>query len=94
MSKIKDLVLITLFCFCISGTGMAQDITVVVKGLAWDSDSWGFAFYQNLSKPKAMLKAARRGARVTVEGRPDVFAITGEGVNLSLHLQRRNRLLN
>jgi hypothetical protein len=79
MNKLTGLILMTIFSFCISGPGMAQEVTVVVKGLAWDSDSWGFAFYQNLSKQQAIQKAARRGARVSVDGRPDVFAITGEG---------------
>jgi hypothetical protein len=79
MNKMTGLILMTVFSFCISGPGMAQEVTVVVKGLAWDSDSGGFAFYQNLSKQQAIQKAARRGARVSVDGRPDVFAITGGG---------------
>ncbi len=79
MNKLTGLILMIVFSFCISGPGMAQEITVVVKGVAWDSDSGGFAFYQNLSKQQAIQKAARRGARVSVDGRPDVFAITGGG---------------
>jgi hypothetical protein len=58
---------------------MALEVTVVVKGFARDSNSWGFAFYQNLSQQQAIQKASRRGARVSVDGRPDVFAISGEG---------------
>ena len=79
MNKLTGLILMIVFSFCISGPGMAQEVTVVVKGLAWDSDSGGFAFYQNLSKQQAIQKAARRGARVSVDGRPDVFAITDGG---------------
>ncbi len=79
MNKLTGLILMTVFSFCISGPGMAQEVTVVVKGFARDSNSWGFAFYQNLSKQQAIQKASRRGARVSVDGRPDVFAISGEG---------------
>ncbi len=79
MNKLTGLILMTVISFCISGPGKAQEVTVAVKGLAWDSDSWGFAFYQNLSMEQALQKAARRGARVSVDGRPDVFAITGGG---------------
>ena len=79
MNRLIVLLLVTIFSFGFSGVSVAQEVTVVVKGSSWDSDSWGFAFYQNLSKQQASLKAARRGARVSVDGHPDVFAISGEG---------------
>ena len=79
MNRLIVLSLVTIFSFGYSGVSVAQEATVVVKGSSWDSDSWGFAFYQNLSNQKATLKAARRGARVSVDGHPDVFAISGEG---------------
>ncbi len=79
MNKLIALTIVTIFSFGFSAISMAQEVSVMVKGLAWDSDSWGFASYQNLSKQQGILKAARIGARVSVDGRPDVFAITGEG---------------
>jgi hypothetical protein len=79
MSRLIPLTLVAIFSFGFSGSGMTQEITVVVKGLAWDSDSWGFAFYQNLSNQQGILKAARTGARVSLDGHPDVFAISGKG---------------
>lgn len=84
MNRLQTLALVTIFCLGFSGAGLAQEVTVVVKGLAWDSDSWGFAFYQNLSKQQGILKAARTGARVSLDGRPDVFAISGEGGKFEL----------
>jgi hypothetical protein len=79
MNRLIVLIIVTLFSFGFSVTSMAQEVQVLVKGMAWDSDSWGFAFYQNLSMEQGIQKAARTGARVTVDGRPDVFAISGEG---------------
>lgn len=67
-------------------TAEAQEVTVLVKGSVWDSDSRGFAWYQRLSKEQGTIKSARRGARVSVDGRPDVFAITGEGGAFELTL--------
>lgn len=84
MNRLITLTLVTIFSLGFAGAGMAQEVTVVVKGLAWDSNSWGFAFYQNLSNQQAILKSARRGARVSVDGRPDVFAISGEGGKFEL----------
>jgi hypothetical protein len=86
MSRLIALTLVSILGFGFSSSGAAQEVTVVVKGLAWDSDSWGFAFYQNLSKQQAILKSARRGARISVDGHPDAFAITGEGGKFELTL--------
>jgi len=55
------------------------DVTVTVKGESWDSDSSGFAYFGGLSKDEGKIKAARRGSRVSVDGQPAAFAITGPG---------------
>ena len=64
----------------------AKEVTLMVKGSVWDSDSRGFAWYQRLSKEQGTIKAARRGARVSVDGRPEVFAISGTGGKFELTL--------
>jgi len=61
------------------GTAMAQEVPVVVKGSSWDSDSRGFASIGGLSKQVGTENAARRGARISLDGQPDIFAISGEG---------------
>ncbi len=66
------------------GLLQAGDVSLVVKGSVWDSDSRGFAWYQGLSKEQGTIKAARRGARVSLDGRPDVFAISGTGGHFEL----------
>lgn len=86
MSRLIALILVSILGFGFSSSGAAQEVNVVIKGLAWDSDSYGFAFYQNLSKQQAILKSARRGARISVDGHPDSFAITGEGGKFELTL--------
>lgn len=63
---------------------LAADVELVVRGTVWDSDSRGFAWYQNLNKEQGTLKAARRGARVSLDGRPEVFAISGKGGSFEL----------
>ena len=65
---------------------MAQEVTVVVKGSSWDSDSRGFASIAGMSRAAGTEKAARRGSRVSVDGRPDIFAISGEGGAFELTL--------
>lgn len=62
----------------------AGEVSLIVKGSVWDSDSRGFAWYQGLSKEQGTLKAARRGAHVSLDGRPDVFAISGTGGRFEL----------
>ena len=61
------------------GLLLAAEVDLIVKGTVWDSDSRGFAWYQRLSKNQGTIKAARRGARVSLDGRPEVFAISGKG---------------
>ncbi len=86
MSRLIALTLTTIFTFGFSGTGMAQEITVVVSGSSWDSDSRGFANIIGMSLAAGTEKAARRGSRISVDGRPDVFAISGEGGAFELTL--------
>lgn len=86
MNRLVALTLVTIFAFGSSDVSIAQEITVVVKGSSWDSDSGGFAWYQRLSKQQGTIKAARRGARVSVDGLPDIFAISGEGGKFELTL--------
>ena len=79
MNRLVALTLVTIFAFGSSDVSMAQEITVVVKGSSWDADSRGFASIAGLSKKQGTVKAARRGSRVSVDGLPDIFAISGEG---------------
>lgn len=79
MNRVIALTLVTIFGFGFSGTSMAQEVTVVVKGSSWDSDSRGFANIAGLSVTAGTEKAARRGSRISVDGRPDIFAISQEG---------------
>jgi hypothetical protein len=71
---------------CLPGIAMAQEVTVVIKGTSWDSDSRGFASIGGLSKQQGTKKAARRGSRVSVDGRPEVFDIAGPGGDFELTL--------
>ncbi len=66
------------------GLLQAGEVSLVVRGSVWDSDSRGFAWYQGLNKEQGTLKAARRGARVSLDGRPDVSAISGTGGRFEL----------
>jgi hypothetical protein len=63
---------------------VAQEVTVTAKGLSWDVDSSGFGFYQGLGKRKNTEKSARRGSRISVDGQPDKFVITGPGGKFEL----------
>jgi hypothetical protein len=65
---------------------VAGEITVVVKGSSWDSDSRGFASIAGMSVSAGTEKAARRGSRISVDGRPEIFAISGEGGAFELSL--------
>ena len=79
MNRIIVLALVSIVSLGFSSTGMARETTIVVKGSSWDSDSRGFANIIGMSVQAGTEKAARRGSRVSVDGRPDVFAISGEG---------------
>ncbi len=67
-------------------TATADDhgITVTVKGESWDADSRGFAYIAGLSKQEGEQTSARRGSRISVDGRPDIFAISGPGPGFEL----------
>ena len=78
MNKLIALTLLTLMSLCFSSLGTAQEVTVVVQGASWDSDSRGFASIGGLSKQQGTKLATRRGSRVSLDGRPDIFAISGE----------------
>ena len=56
-----------------------QGVSVTIKGESWDSDSGGFAYFGGLSKKEKEVTSARRGSRISVDGHPDKFAITGPG---------------
>jgi len=79
MNRLIVLTLVTIISVGFSGVGMAQGTTVMVKGSSWDSDSRGFASIGGLSVQQGTRLAARRGSRVSLDGHPDIFAITGAG---------------
>ncbi len=59
-------------------------VVVAVTGETWDADSRGFAYINGLSVSEGTEKAARRGARVSVDGRPAAFAVSGPGGRFAL----------
>ncbi len=61
-----------------------QGVLVTVKGESWDADSRGFAFIAGLSKKEGEQTSARRGSRISVDGWPDKFAISGPGPGFEL----------
>ena len=84
MKRILAIAIFSSLLSTLSGPLLAKDFTLIVKGSVWDSDSRGFAWYQQLSKEQGTLKAARTGARVSLDGRPDLFAFSGTGGNFEL----------
>ncbi|MHC4221928.1 MAG: hypothetical protein ACYST9_05860 [Planctomycetota bacterium] len=78
MKRLIVLALVTIITFGFSGIGMAEEFNVVVTGSSWDSDSRGFASIGGLSVQQGTKLATRRGSRISVDGRPDVFAISGK----------------
>jgi hypothetical protein len=67
--------------------GMAAEVSIVVKGSSWDADSRGFASIGGLSAEQRIQTSARRGSRVSVDGRPELFAIAGEGGEFELNFK-------
>jgi hypothetical protein len=61
-----------------------QGVSITVKGESWDVDSSGFAYFGAFSKEEEELTSARRGSRISVDGRPDIFAIAGPGPGFEL----------
>lgn len=84
MKILSTLALVVITIIGFAGVAVAQEVTVVVKGSSWDADSRGFAYYLGLSVKQGTEKAARRGSRVSVDGQPDKFAISGEGGEFEL----------
>jgi hypothetical protein len=91
LSMIATLAIGSMLVFGFANIGMAQTgagddkgVTVSVKGESWDADSRGFAFYGVLSKTEGEKTSARRGSRISVDGRPDKFAIAGPGPGFEL----------
>lgn len=64
-----------------------KSVMLNVKGETWDSCSRGFAFFGGLSKEEAEQTAARRGARVTIDGQPSASAVSGPGPQFELSFE-------
>ena len=79
MMRIFIYLTLTLAILGISLGAMAQETTILVKGSSWDSDSRGFAGIAGLSKEQGSKLATRRGSRVSLDGRPEIYAISGQG---------------
>lgn len=91
MSKVTLIATALMCAVGLSGTGVAQTdtgdtqgVSVTVKGESWDADSRGFAFIAGLSKKEGERTSARRGSRISVDGQPDKFAISGPGPGFEL----------
>ncbi len=91
MSKVTFLATVLMFAVGFVGVGVAQTVTgddqgvtVTVKGESWDADSRGFAYIAGLSKKEGERTSARRGSRISVDGQPDKFAISGPGPGFEL----------
>ena len=78
MNRLMVLTLVTIITIGFSSTGVAQEVTIEIKGSSWDADSRGFASIGGLSEKQRTQTAARRGSRVSVDGHPDIFAIAGK----------------
>lgn len=84
MKRLLALTLGLVAVISFQGAAIAQEVMVTVKGSSWDSDSRGFANIIGLGMEAGTIKAARRGSRVSVDGQPDRFAISGEGGEFEL----------
>ncbi len=84
MKKMFGILMSVLVTINVTGAVLAQEVSLTVIGSAWDSDSRGFASIGGLSVTQGTEKAARRGSRISLDGRPDVFAISGEGGKFEL----------
>lgn len=91
MSKVMHLATALMFAVGLAGIGVAckvtedtQGVSVTVKGESWDADSRGFAYIAGLSKKEGEQTSARRGSRISVDGQPDKFAISGPGPGFEL----------
>ena len=91
MNKAMLFAPIFIFAVGLSGIGVPQTanaddhgVTVTVKGESWDSDSRGFAYFAALDKKEREVTSGRRGSRISLDGRPDIFAIAGPGPGFKL----------
>ncbi len=91
MNKAKLFVPIFMFAVGLSGIGIPQTanadnhgVAVTVKGESWDSDSRGFAYFAALDKKEREVTSGRRGSRISLDGRSDIFAIAGPGPGFKL----------
>jgi hypothetical protein len=84
MNKLIVLTLLACPGLLFSSNITAQEVTVIVKGSSWDSDSRGFANIQGLSVNAGTEKAARRGSRVSLDGHPEIYAISGQNGEFEL----------
>lgn len=73
----------------IAAHAAGEEVTVTVNGETWDADSRGFAYINGLSVAEGTEKAARRGARISVDGQPDKFAVSGTGGTFALEFRTR-----
>ncbi len=78
MIRVIALTLILIAGPAFFGSAVAAEVTLVVKGSSWDSDSRGFANIAGLSVAAGTEKAARRGSRISLDGRPEIYAISGQ----------------
>ena len=79
MQKVISLSIYLFFISSLPGLANAGEVSVVIKGSSWDSDSRGFASIIGMSLAAGTEKAARRGSRISVDGRPEISAISREG---------------
>jgi len=86
MKKISRFAIITSIVLSLPGALLASEVSLVVKGTIWDSDSRGFASIGGLSLAAGTKKAARRGARISLDGQPEIYDISGPGGMFELRL--------
>ncbi|UCH19733.1 MAG: hypothetical protein JSU83_14270 [Deltaproteobacteria bacterium] len=96
MKKITTVTIAFMFAFGVAdsaiaqtGAGDDQGVTVTVKGESWDADSRGFAYFGALSKTEGEKISARRGSRISLDGRPEIYAIAGPGPGFELTFTTR-----
>jgi len=96
MTILATLAIGSMLAFGFANIGIAQSaaeddqgVTVTVRGESWDADSRGFAYYRALSKTEGEKTSARRGSRISVDGRPDKFAIARPGPGFELTFSTR-----
>ena len=84
MKKALRFAIIVSALISLPGILLAGEIKLVVTGSVWDSDSRGFASIGGLSVEAGTRKAARRGARISLDGRPEIYDISASGGSFEL----------